>query len=105
METTEVLGGGESRVSETAAGHTRRTVTTYSTADRVTSVSITSDDGSVALDPVLTEYDPATGLPWRTTVGPATITREYDLLGRVITYTDADGGVTRRSYAHMLQSG
>jgi RHS repeat-associated protein len=90
--------GDPTKVVETAAGKTRRTTTVYNGADRVTSVAITSDDGSVALDPVLTEYDAATGLPWKTTVGGATVTREYDLLGRVITYTDADGGVTRSQY-------
>jgi RHS repeat-associated protein len=90
--------GEPSTVAETAGGKTRRTTTVYNGADRVTSVSITSDDGAVPLGAVVTEYDPATGLPWRTTAGASTITREYDLLGRVLTYTDADGGVTRSEY-------
>ncbi|MER7004551.1 DNRLRE domain-containing protein [Dactylosporangium sp. NPDC000555] len=90
--------GDPSKVSETSNGKTRRTTTTYNGADRVTSVVITSDDGSIAQDPVLTEYDAATGNPWKTTVGTSVITREYDQLGRVVTYTDADGGTTQSQF-------
>jgi RHS repeat-associated protein len=90
--------GDPSKVAETSNGKTRRTTTVYNEVDRVTSVSITSDDGSIAQDPVLTEYDAATGNVWRTTSGGAVIAREYDQLGRVVTYTDADGGVTQSQF-------
>ncbi|NJC66514.1 hypothetical protein HC028_18675, partial [Planosporangium flavigriseum] len=89
--------GEASKVAETSAGKTRRTVTTYDGADRVTSVQITSDEG-VALPATTTDYDSVSGLATATRFGTATITREYDLLGRVITYTDADGGVTRSEF-------
>jgi YD repeat-containing protein len=91
--------GESSTVSETAGGKTRRTVTRYDGADRVTSVEITSDEG-VALPAVTTDYDPVSGQVTVTRSGAATITREYDRLGRVLTYTDADGGVTRSEFDH-----
>ncbi|WP_432990962.1 discoidin domain-containing protein [Dactylosporangium sp. CA-233914] len=90
--------GDPSKVSETSNGYTRQTITVYNTADRITSVAITTNDGSIAQEPVLTEYDTATGNVWKTTAGTAVITREYDQLGRVVTYTDADGGVTQSQY-------
>lgn len=89
--------GEASKVAETSAGKTRRTVTSYDGADRVTSVQITSDEG-VALPATTTDYDPTTGLVTATRAGQATITRTYDQLGRVLTYTDADGGVTRNEF-------
>ncbi|MGY0234097.1 discoidin domain-containing protein [Longispora urticae] len=89
--------GDPSVVSESAAGQTRRTTTTYDGADRITRVEITSTVGTAV--PVLTtEYDPASGHVTKTMMGGSTITREYDLLGRLITYTDADGGVTRNEF-------
>ncbi|MCW2643176.1 MAG: hypothetical protein JWP76_5482, partial [Dactylosporangium sp.] len=89
--------GEASKVSETSAGKTRRTVTSYDGADRVTSAQITSDEG-VPLPATTTDYDPVSGQVTATHAGSATIIREYDLLGRVLTYTDADGGVTRSEF-------
>jgi YD repeat-containing protein len=59
----------------------------------VKSTVITSDEG-VAVPPVTIGYDPASGDVATTTMGGATITREYDRLGRLAAYTDADGGRT-----------
>lgn len=78
----------------------RTTTTQFDTAGRVTSVHITSTgDGATALAATTTTYDPANGLPATTTqTGGATITREFDLLGRVAVYTDADGGTTTKEF-------
>ncbi|WP_018353078.1 LamG-like jellyroll fold domain-containing protein [Longispora albida] len=88
--------GEPTRVSESAAGKSRKTVTTFDGADRITKVEITSDEG-VAVPALTTEYD-ASGHVSRTFMGTATIIREYDALGRLVSYTDADGGVTRSEF-------
>ncbi|WP_422732959.1 LamG-like jellyroll fold domain-containing protein [Micromonospora sp. WMMD558] len=85
--------GDEAVVAETAAGKTRTTTTTYDAATRVTSTAITSDEGT-PVEAVTTTYSPTSGDVTVTTMGTATITREYDLLGRLASYTDADGGTT-----------
>ncbi|MEU0550478.1 LamG-like jellyroll fold domain-containing protein [Micromonospora sp. NPDC005979] len=85
--------GDEAVVTETSAGKTRTTTTSYDAATRVTSAVITSDEGA-ALGAVTTVYSPTSGDVTQTTMDGATITREYDLLGRLASYTDADGGTT-----------
>ncbi|MFF2778861.1 DNRLRE domain-containing protein [Streptomyces sp. NPDC058052] len=90
--------GNETKVTETANGVIRTTTTTYDTAGRQTKTVVTGGIGEVVPE-TTTEYDPATGQAVRT-VSPTggTITKEYDQLGRQISYTDADGGVTRTEY-------
>ncbi|MGC5033252.1 LamG-like jellyroll fold domain-containing protein [Micromonospora sp. DT229] len=85
--------GDEAVVTETVAGRTRTTTTTYDAATREISKAITSDEGT-AIPAVTTTYSPTSGEVTVTTMGGATITREYDLLGRLVSYTDADGGTT-----------
>jgi RHS repeat-associated protein len=85
--------GDETEVTETAGGETRTTVTAYDAATRVTRTEITSSQG-VAVPAVTTAYDPASGDVTTTTMDGATVTREYDRLGRLAAYTDADGGRT-----------
>jgi len=88
------------------SGDSRLTTTTYDSADRVTSVSIMDDTASVAMPRVDTVYDPVTSkvtqTKWTTTVGAqnvtVTIARAYDITGRVISYTDADGSITTSEY-------
>ncbi|MFI5912411.1 DNRLRE domain-containing protein [Dactylosporangium sp. NPDC051541] len=87
-----------SSLAETSAGKTRRTTAVFSTAGLLTGSTLTADDGSAPLAATTLDYDPATGLPWRTTAGTTVVTREYDQLGRLVKYTDADGGVTTREY-------
>ncbi|MER7754976.1 DNRLRE domain-containing protein [Kitasatospora sp. NPDC097643] len=89
--------GEPEETTETNAGKTRRTVTTYDGADRVTSTEITSDEGQ-PLPKVTTEYDPATGDAVRTTTDGKSLTRVMDQLGRLISYTDADGGTTTTEF-------
>ncbi|MEV7600035.1 ricin-type beta-trefoil lectin domain protein [Kitasatospora sp. NPDC089797] len=84
-------------VTETNAGKSRKTVTTYDAADRITSTEITSDEGK-PLPQVTTEYDPATGESVKTSAGSKSLTRVLDVLGRLISYTDADGGTTTTEF-------
>ncbi|MEU9073327.1 ricin-type beta-trefoil lectin domain protein [Kitasatospora sp. NPDC048538] len=84
-------------ITENNAGKSRKTVTGYDNADRITSAEITSDEG-LALPKVTTEYDPATGDIVKTTAGGKSLTRVLDQLGRLISYTDADGGTTTTEF-------
>uniref|UniRef100_UPI0037BA2BB1 DNRLRE domain-containing protein n=1 Tax=Streptomyces avidinii TaxID=1895 RepID=UPI0037BA2BB1 len=90
--------GNAAKVSETANGVTRTTTNSYDSAGRPTKVAITGGIGQ-AVPEATTEYDPATGRPFKT-VSPTggTITREFDKLGRQTSYTDADGGTTTSEY-------
>ncbi|MEU8761546.1 DNRLRE domain-containing protein [Streptomyces sp. NPDC048659] len=90
--------GNPVKATETANGVTRTTVTTYDTAGRPTKSVMTGGLGQ-AVPEATTEYDPATGQAVKA-VSPTggTITKEFDKLGRQVSYTDADGGVTRTEY-------
>ncbi|MER6302978.1 ricin-type beta-trefoil lectin domain protein [Kitasatospora sp. NPDC001539] len=83
--------------TETNAGKSRKTVTAYDELDRVLSTEITSDEGR-PLPKVTVEYDPATGEAVKTTAGGKSLTRVMDSLGRLISYTDADGGTTTTEF-------
>ncbi|RNL91391.1 hypothetical protein EFE23_23530 [Micromonospora solifontis] len=89
--------GGEAQITETAGGETRTVVIDYDPAGRSTGKTVTASQGS-AIDQVTTAYSPTTGAITTTTVGGATITREYDDLGRLVSYTDADGGTTTTEF-------
>jgi len=90
--------GDAAVVSESNAGKTRTTTTTFDTAGRVATVSVSANDGTAAVPTATTTYDPASGQPISTTAGSMSTWREYDLLGRVVKYTDADGGITTSEY-------
>jgi YD repeat-containing protein len=85
--------GDETEVVETAGDKTRTTSTRYDLATRVLDTVITSDEG-VPVPEVTAAYDQDSGDVTTTTMGGATIIREYDLLGRLAEYTDADGAKT-----------
>ncbi|MER6400103.1 ricin-type beta-trefoil lectin domain protein [Kitasatospora sp. NPDC001603] len=89
--------GEPEETTETNAGKSRKTVTTYDNADRILSTEITSDEGK-PLPKVTTEYDPATGDIVKTNAGGKSLTRVLDSLGRLISYTDADGGTTTSEF-------
>lgn len=89
--------GDETTVTETAGGKTRTTALVYDSATRITSTTITADDGT-AIPTVTTTYDPTNGQVTSTSTTTATISREYDRLGRQVTYTDADGAATVTEY-------
>ncbi|WP_326557568.1 LamG-like jellyroll fold domain-containing protein [Micromonospora sp. NBC_01796] len=83
----------EAVVNETAGGRTRTTTTTYDAAGRAESTTVISDDGA-PVGTVTTTYSATSGKATGTTTGSSTITRGYDLLGRLASYTDADGATT-----------
>ena len=103
---TVVTESGTGPVSGISQTWTRTTTTTVDLAERVTSVAITGTNlptgGSV--DKVVTDYDPATGQAVAnrsvngsgTTTG--TISRQLDVLGRTVKYTDATGAYAASSY-------
>ncbi|WP_051716424.1 DNRLRE domain-containing protein, partial [Streptomyces bikiniensis] len=90
--------GNAAKVTEIANGVTRTTTTSYDNAGRPTTVATTGGVGQ-AVPQATTEYDPATGQAVKT-VSPTggTITRAYDKLGRMVSYTDADNGTTTTEY-------
>ncbi|MFC6083600.1 LamG-like jellyroll fold domain-containing protein [Sphaerisporangium aureirubrum] len=83
----------EAEVTETAAGKTRTTTTTYDAAARVTGRAVTSDLGT-AVPATTATYDAANGRVARSAADGAAVIREYDSLGRLVSYTDADGAAT-----------
>ncbi|MEV7281802.1 DNRLRE domain-containing protein [Streptomyces sp. NPDC093111] len=89
--------GEMEEVTETNAGKARTTTTVYDTADRIVSTQITGDLGQ-DLPQVSTEYDPVTGNAVKTMAGGKTITRVFDALDRLLSYTDADGGTTTTEF-------
>ncbi|MGW2399471.1 DNRLRE domain-containing protein [Kitasatospora sp. NPDC001664] len=90
--------GQQTKVTETVGSTTRTNTTSYDAMGRALEVKLTGGLGE-AVPQSTTEYDPVTGRAVRT-VSPTggTITREYDRLGRLTAYTDADGATTRAEY-------
>lgn len=83
----------------------RTTTTTYDTADRVTAVSITGTGTGVgvAVATTTTAYDASGEVAEVQSVnasGQVTsrVSKQYDLLGRLTSYTDATGATTRSTY-------
>ncbi|MEV0787027.1 DNRLRE domain-containing protein [Streptomyces sp. NPDC050423] len=94
--------GETSKLTETANGSTRVKTTTYDAAGRASQV-ITSGGTGTAVPAVTTTYDPESGKVATITSTESgaisgTIKKSYDQLGRLISYTDADGGVTTSQY-------
>ncbi|MEU6934927.1 DNRLRE domain-containing protein [Streptomyces sp. NPDC046374] len=90
--------GNPNKVTETANGVTRTTVTTYDGAGRPIKSVMTGGLGQDVPE-ATTEYDPTTGQDVKSTSpSGGTIAKEFDKLGRQISYTDADGGITRTEY-------
>lgn len=96
-ETIESPGGKEAT--------TRKTITTYDTAGRM--LSTKQVGGGKELSPTATVYSTATGLPVEQKFTCETgcegfksraSVSEYDALGRLIKYTDADGNTSVTTY-------
>ncbi|MEV6976777.1 ricin-type beta-trefoil lectin domain protein [Kitasatospora sp. NPDC093806] len=89
--------GKPEEATETNAGKTRRTVTVYDAADRTVSTEVTGDEGQ-AVPKTTVEYDPATGEAVKTTAAGKSVATVKDVLGRTVSYTDADGATTSTEY-------
>ena len=97
IEKTDITGSG---------GTVQRTATTtYDSAERPSTTSITTAAGLGTAVPITKViYDPATGMSTQTQsldAGnnvTAHIDRSYDSLGRMTSYTDADGNITTTTY-------
>ncbi|MFF3065754.1 RHS repeat-associated core domain-containing protein [Oerskovia sp. NPDC057915] len=96
---SESVGTGASLV-------TRTTTTTYDAADRVTGVQIAGSSAAAgaSIAKTTTTYDGPTGdIVKNASVNAsgaetASVVKEYDRLGRLIKYTDANGGWTKSEY-------
>lgn len=76
---------------------TRTTSTSYDSAGRQKTSAVTRSAGSNVPTSTI-DYDPATGRKTTTSTSAGTITRAYDALGRLSSYTDATGNQTTYSY-------
>ncbi len=99
--TTYDMWGAPAVVTDSADGRTRTTTTTYDAYGRPTRTAVVSDAGE-PMPPVEYEYDPVTGVESLQRSGSGaserTIRRQFDALGRVTRYVDADGEVTEYAY-------
>jgi len=89
---------------------TRTTTTTYDAADRVTDVAITGTGTGVGQAVATTHsvYDPDTGdvtevSSPRQGQQPAKVSKSYDVLGRLVSYTDATDATTTSTYDRFGQ--
>ncbi|WP_344052539.1 DNRLRE domain-containing protein [Streptomyces thermoalcalitolerans] len=90
--------GNQATVTDEVDGVYRTTTRIYDAAGREIKETVTGGLGQ-AVPEVTTEYDPATGEVTKVSSPTGgTITKAYDKLGRLISYTDADGGVTKTEY-------
>ncbi|MGW0828051.1 DNRLRE domain-containing protein [Streptomyces sp. NPDC002845] len=90
--------GNTTKTADTANGVTRTTTTTYDSAGRPTTVTVTGGTGQTVPTTTI-GYDSATGRAvTRSSPTAGTITKAYDTLGREISYTDADDGTTTTEY-------
>jgi RHS repeat-associated protein len=85
------------------SGETRTTSTSYDSAGRSVSSSVSAIGSNVgtAVPTVTTAYDASKGLPTTITSSAGTISRVYDAVGRQTSYTDADGKTTTTSYGNL----
>ncbi|MFI8521551.1 DNRLRE domain-containing protein [Streptomyces sp. NPDC085481] len=98
VKTTEYdRWGNPAKLTETANGVTRTTVSTYDAAGRVKQTQVTGGTGT-AVPAQTTTYDATTGDVASVANGTATITHTADLLGREIAYDDGAGNITRTEY-------
>ncbi|MFJ6199592.1 LamG-like jellyroll fold domain-containing protein [Micromonospora sp. NPDC092111] len=92
--------GGQAQFTDGVGSQTRTIVTAYDAAGRPVGKTVTASQG-VAVDQVTTGYSPTTGAVTTTTMGSASIVRDYDSLGRLVSYTDADGGTTTTEFDRL----
>ena len=96
--TTYDRWGNTATLVETANSVTRTTTTSYDSAGRPVTNTISGGIGT-AVPATTTTYDEATGQAVKVTSADGTsIQNGYDVLGRQRTYTDADGKVTSTAF-------
>jgi YD repeat-containing protein len=105
LATYDIYGQVRESIESTSTGDLRSVTTVYDSAGRTHEVSVTAlQELGEALPTIRVVYDPATGAETRTQslddAGEVTteIIRAYDQLGRLSTYTDADGNVSTFTY-------
>ncbi|GII22579.1 hypothetical protein Pme01_21760 [Planosporangium mesophilum] len=105
VTTYDLYGQPRVKTEKSSAGTLRTTTTTYDNAGRASAVTVTTADSlGTALPITRNVYDPASGQLTATesldASGSVTarITRAYDTLGRITSYTDADGNTTTTTY-------
>jgi RHS repeat-associated protein len=93
--------GQPAKVVETANGATRTLVTTYDAAGRQTSVTTSGTAGTAIPNQTFT-YDLEAGHLTKTaSTSVGNVTRTFDVLGRQMSYTDADNGTTSVQYDQL----
>lgn len=101
LQPTTVVETSSEPVNGAVTTRTRTTTTSYDAAGRPTDVSVSSSIGE-PLPTAHTEYDSATGDATGTSITEGAITstirRAYDSVGRLTSYTDADGSVATTTY-------
>lgn len=91
--------GLPTRHFEIAGSTTRTTDYTYDAAGRkITEVTTGTSSAGTGLPGLTFGYDSATGRPTTTATSTATVTRAYNALGLLSSYTDATGQTTTYSY-------
>ncbi|MEE1832318.1 DNRLRE domain-containing protein [Streptomyces sp. SP17KL33] len=89
--------GNATKVTETANGVTRTTVTTYDAAGRGKQIQISGGVGTAVPTQTIT-FDTANGQVATMSDGATTVHHVADKLGREISYDDGAGNVTRTEY-------
>ena len=89
--------GNIAKTTETANSVTRTTTSTYDTAGRLTTTSVSGGVGTAVPD-TTTTYDPDSGDVATVTSNGQTITHTYDQLGREISYDDGAGNTAGTQY-------
>ncbi|MCP3765232.1 DNRLRE domain-containing protein [Streptomyces sp. MAR25Y5] len=89
--------GNPTVVTEAANGATRTTESSYDTAGRLIRTKVTGGAGAAVPTRTVT-YDPGSGAAATVNDGTTTVRHTNDQLGRLITYDDGTGNVTRTEY-------
>ncbi|SCE72700.1 RHS repeat-associated core domain-containing protein [Micromonospora mirobrigensis] len=104
VTTYDMFNQPRTATERTSVGVLRTTTVSYDGAGRPLDTAVTVASGLGTATPIRrVVYDPATGLEARIqSVVGATVTAEvvkgYDTLGRLVSYTDADGSASTRTY-------
>ncbi|RSM44716.1 hypothetical protein DMB66_52045, partial [Actinoplanes sp. ATCC 53533] len=92
--------GQVATVTESSGSVTRTTTVGYDGVGRPTSTatSVSGLPSSSSVTATTVGYDSATGLQTTATQGSTVLSSTYDVLGRLLSYTDADGATTAYTY-------